>query len=71
MARRGWGAGGGIGWRLTYQELVNWCFKSSQPQKIISELEESFIKYVVERIIKAEIRPEEQCEKAESCRENL
>ena len=28
-------------------------------------------RYVVERTNKAEIRPEEQNEKAESCRENL
>ena len=27
--------------------------------------------YIVERTNKAEIRPEEQSEKAESCRENL
>ena len=27
--------------------------------------------YIVERINKAEIRPEEQSEKAESCQENL
>ena len=33
---------------------------------------ETFIKrYIVERTIKAEIRPEEQIEKAESCREIL
>ena len=36
-----------------------------------SGLRETFIKrYVVERTKKAEIRPEEQTEKAESCREN-
>ena len=35
-------------------------------------LRETFIKrYIVERTIKAEMRPEEQSEKAESCRENL
>ena len=28
-------------------------------------------RYIVERINKAEIRPKEQIEKAESCRENL
>ena len=39
---------------------------------IISGLEETFIKrYTVERTNKAEIKPEEQSEKAESCRENL
>ena len=52
----------------------------SQPQRIISGLEETFIKrYTVERTYKAEIqlkgptkiRPDEQSEKAESCRENL
>ena len=33
---------------------------------------EIFIKrYIVERTNKAEMRPEEQSEKAESCRENL
>ena len=46
-------------------------FKLSQPQWIISRLKETFRKrYIVERIDKAEIRPEEQSEKAESCREN-
>ena len=39
---------------------------------IISGLRETFIKrYVVEKINKAEIRPEEQSEKAESCLENI
>ena len=52
--------------------LVSWCFKPSQPQKIISGLRGTFIKrYIVERTSKAEIRPAEQSEKAESCRENL
>ena len=51
---------------------VTWCFKPSQPQRIISGLKETFIKrYIVERTDKAEISPEEQSEKAESCRENL
>ena len=51
---------------------VNWCFKPSQPQRITSGLKETFIKrYTVERTNKAEIRPEEQSEKTESCRENL
>ena len=41
--------------------LVSWCFKPSQPQRIISGLRETFIKrYIVERTNKAEIRPEEQ-----------
>ena len=53
-------------------DLVSWCFKPSQPQRIISGLRETFIKrYTVERTNKAEMRPEEQSEKAESCRENL
>ena len=41
---------------------------------IISGLRETVIKryrYVVERTNMAEIRPEEQSEEAESCRENL
>ena len=46
--------------------------KPSQPQRIISGLKETFIKrYIVERTNEAEIRLEEQSEKAESCRENL
>ena len=54
------------------RELVSWCFKPSQPQRIISGMRETFImKYAVERTIKAEIRLEEQIKKAESCRENL
>ena len=52
--------------------LVSWCIKPSQPQRIISGLKETFIKrYIVERTNKAEIRPEEQSEKVESCREKL
>ena len=47
-------------------------FKPSQPQRIISGLKETFVqKYLAERANEAEIRPEEQSEKAESCRENL
>ena len=39
---------------------------------VISGLRETYIKrYVVERTNKAEIRPEEQSQEAESCRENL
>ena len=39
---------------------------------IVSGLKETVIKrYVVERNIKTEIRPEEQSEKTETCRENL
>ena len=53
-------------------QLVSWCFKPSLPQRIISELRETFIKRnIVERTNKAEIRPEEQSEKAESWQENL
>ena len=49
------------------RERVSWCFKPSQPQRIISGLRETFIKrYEVERTNKAEIRPEEQSRKAES-----
>ena len=41
--------------------IVSWCFKPSQPQKIISGLKETFIKrYIVERTNTAEIRPKEQ-----------
>ena len=44
----------------------------SQPQWIISGLRETVIKRcIVERTNKAEIRPEEQTEKAESCQKNL
>ena len=51
------------------EELLSWCFKPSQPQRSTSGLKETFIKrYVVERTNKAEIRPEEQSEKAEGCR---
>ena len=46
-------------------KLVSWCFKPSQPQRIVSGLRETFIKrYVVERTNKAEIRSEEQSERA-------
>ena len=38
----------------------------------MSGLKETFIKrYIVERTNEAEIRPEEQSEKIESCQENL
>ena len=50
----------------------SWCFKPTQPQRITSGLRETFIRrYIVERTNTAEIRPAEQSEKAESCRENL
>ena len=46
--------------------------KAQQPQRITSGPKETFIKrYVVERTSKAELRPEEQREKGEICRENL
>ena len=52
--------------------LVSWGFKTSQPQRIISGLKETFVKrHTVERTSKAEIRPEEQDKKTESCQENL
>ena len=39
---------------------------------LLSGLKEAFMKrYTTERTNKADIRPEEQSEKAESCRENL
>ena len=51
--------------------LVKWCFEPSQPLVIISGLKETFVKrYIVERTNKVEVRPEEQSEKTESCREN-
>ena len=43
----------------TVSELVSWCFKPSQTQRIISGLKKTFIKiYIVERTSKAELRPE-------------
>ena len=52
--------------------VVSWCFKPSQPQRIISGLKETLIeRYIVERTSKAEMKPEEQSKKAESCREKL
>ena len=48
--------------RVSY--LVSWCFKPSQPHRIISGLREAFMKrHIVERTNKAEIRPAEQSEK--------
>ena len=60
---------------------VSWCFRAwSQPHRIISGLRETFIKkglretfikrYLGERTNMAQIKPEEQREKAESGREN-
>ena len=54
------------------KQLVSWCCKPSQPQRIISGLKETFMKrYLVESTNKAEIRPEEQSQKMESCWEYL
>ena len=51
---------------------VSWCFKPSQPQRIISGLRETFMKrYIVDKTGEADIRPEKQSEKAESCWENI
>ena len=50
-------------------EGVKWCFKPSQPLRIISKLKETFVN-TVERINKTEIRSEEQSQKTESW-ENL
>ena len=51
--------------------LVCWCFKHNQPQRIISGLKETFTKrYIAEMTNKAEMRPVEPNEKAESCRDN-
>ena len=56
----------------TVSPLVSWCFKPSQPHRVISGLKEAFMKRcIVERTSKAEIRPAEQSEKAVGCRENL
>ena len=64
---RGRGSGGERG-----RERVTWCSDPSQPQGISSGLKETFInRYIVERTSKAEIRPEEQSQKTESCREKL
>ena len=58
--------------RLTECQSISCCFKPSQPERVRSGLKETFIKrYIVERTNKAEMRPEQQSEKAESCRDNL
>ena len=59
--------------RRIVSSLVSWCFKPSQPQRIISGLKETFLKrYVVERTNKAEIRlGKKKTEEAQSCLENL
>ena len=51
---------------------VSWYFEPSQPQRIISGLRETFVKiYILKRTSMADMRPKEQSEKAESCRDNL
>ena len=52
---------------------VSMCFKPSPPQRMIisGQREISIKRYTVERTNKAETRPEEQSEKAESCLDNL
>ena len=51
---------------LITKVLVSRCLESSQPQRIISGLKETFIKrHIVERTNKAEIRLEEQSENRE------
>ena len=51
---------------IKISQLVSWFFKPSQPQRIISGLRETLIKrYIVDRTNKAELRSEEQSEKAE------
>ena len=69
------GRGGGASYNINaselVSELVSWCFEPSQPQRIVSRLRETFIqRYIVERTNKAEIKPQEQSERTESCREN-
>ena len=52
--------------------LVNWYSEPSQPLGITSGLKETLIKrYIVERTNKSEVRPGEQNQKTENCRENL
>ena len=63
-----WGGdGGGDRKGELVSQLVD-VFKPSQPPGILSGLKETFIKRdIVERTSKAEIGPEEQSDKAESC----
>ena len=52
--------------------MVILCFEPNQPPGIIPGLKETFIKrHLAERTSKAEIRPEEQSQRAESCQKNL
>ena len=56
---------------MIISKLVNWCSEPSQPLGIIPGLKETFIKrYKVEKTNRAEIQPEEQSQKTESCRES-
>ena len=49
------------------RSLSYWCFKPTQPQRIISGLRKTFIKrHIVERTNKAEKRSEEESGKPES-----
>ena len=58
--------------KVRRKRLVSRWFEPSQPLGIISGLKETSIKrYIAERTYETEIRPEEQSEKTESCRENL
>ena len=51
---------------VQHLSMVSWCFKPSQPQRIILGLKETFIKrYLVERANKAAIKLEEQSVKTE------
>ena len=53
-------------------KLLSWCFKPNPPHRIILGVKENLTKKCkAERAGKAEIRPREEGEKAESCRENL
>ena len=62
---------GSAGAIFARRQLVSWCFKPSQPQRIISGLKETFIKkYIVEKTNTAELRSEEQGEKTGSYWEN-
>ena len=57
---------------ILMMSLSYWCFKPTQPQRIISGLRKTFIKrHIVERTNKAEQRSEEESGKAESFGENL
>ena len=47
------------------KKFVSRCLEPSQPQGMVSRLRETYVKsYIVERTSKADMRPEEQSEKA-------